>query len=93
MDDMKQEAEKYFNKLLVMAEKKNIEETAFCWNDIIKKTYALAEEEGNIDEDKEEIEDTLKGMQILLEIMFECNSWDSSEIEKFNNIMKELHKP
>lgn len=90
---IKKQAHSLCVNMMKVVEAKDVEKTAYCWYNVIKHTYSLAEGQGVLEEDREEIETTLKGMQKTLNIMFMLYDWDIDEIKQFDDKIKELWVP
>ena len=90
MSNAMKQAKEYFLRIHKVSEAKDVEKTSYCFYDIIKNTYALAEKEGVLEKDREDIVATLKGMQMFVTLMFMQHGWDNEMVDQFNNKIDEL---
>ncbi len=82
-------AKDIFLKMVAIIEEKDVDKMAICFYDLVKRTYGLAKGQGVYEEDKEKINDTLKGMLVLVKAMTKAGQWEEEMIEEFDDkVMK-----
>ena len=88
--DLMNRAKGFFIKMVTVVETKDPSKMAICFYDLVKQTYGLAKGEDVFIKDKEKIDDTLKGMMLLVKNILEQHGWTEENIEEFDDKLKEL---
>jgi len=77
-------------KMISIAQEKDVEKMSICFYDFIKQTYGLAKSQDLYEQDKEEIDSSLRGMMILIKATLELSDWTEDMIEKFDKEVVKL---
>jgi lactate dehydrogenase-like 2-hydroxyacid dehydrogenase len=79
-----------FLKMVDIIAARDVDKMAVCFYDLVKQTYALAKGQDVYENDKEQIDDTLKGMLVLVTAMLRAGQWTEEMIEDFDDQVMKL---
>lgn len=83
-------AHSFFFKMVNITEERDVDKMATCFYSFIKYIYGMAKDQNIYEEDKEEIDDTLKGMMVLIKAMFIRQDWTQEMMEEFDEKVMKL---